>query len=163
MAARGYAMIENQKRLMYDLEHTGDLDRSLEYLPTDEELTDRMRHRESLTRPELSVLLAYAKNVSYQEILASDLPDDASLEHWLIDYFPSALRDKYGDEIRGHRLRREIIATAITNDMFNRTRASFVSDMQKERGCPPLILPCLFDYLLCVWFASNLGRDWIPR
>ena len=134
MVARGYAMIENQKRLMHDLEHTGELDRALEYLPTDEELTDRMRHKESLTRPELSVLLAYAKNVSYQEILASELPDDTSLEPWLINYFPTALRDKYSDEIKNHRLRREIIATAITNDMFNRTRASFVSDMQKRTG-----------------------------
>ena len=134
MVARGYAMIENQKRLMHDLEHTGELERALEYLPTDEELTDRMRHKESLTRPELSVLLAYAKNVSYQDILASDLPDDASLEHWLIDYFPTPLRDKYSAEIKNHRLRREIIATAITNDMFNRTRASFVSDMQHRTG-----------------------------
>ena len=73
----------------------------------------------------------------YDQILASDLPDDAQLEQDLEEYFPTALRVKYKMEITQHKLRREIIATVLTNDMINRVGGSFVAGMMEEAAAQP--------------------------
>lgn len=130
----GVQALNRQRTLMRQMENIGELDRALEYLPSDDEINERFRKREGLTRPEIAILLAYAKNIAYQNILDSDVPDDPSLHNWLVDYFPTPLRKKYEAQIKGHRLSREIVATMVTNDMFNRTRASFVNDMHNRTG-----------------------------
>jgi glutamate dehydrogenase len=132
--ARGVEALDRQLRLMRDLERSGRLDRSLEFLPDDETLAAREAHRRGLVRPEIAVLLAYAKMALYGELLASDLPDVPELAEELRDYFPAALRDRFGAQIAAHPLHREITATAVTNDLVNRAGITFVNEMQARTG-----------------------------
>ncbi|TIS93302.1 NAD-glutamate dehydrogenase domain-containing protein, partial [Mesorhizobium sp.] len=69
------------------------------------------------TRAELGVLLAYAKIVLFSDIVASDVPDDLHFDRDLMGYFPDRMAKKYAAEIHGHRLRREIIARVVANDL----------------------------------------------
>ncbi len=132
--AQGVALLDQQARLMRNLERAGRLQRALEYLPDDEEVAARQAAGRGLTRPEIAVLLAYAKIALYQEILRSDLPDDPELENDLLLYFPAPLRERFGEAIAGHRLRREIIATHVTNSTVNRVGATFVTRLEEETG-----------------------------
>ena len=135
--AKGVAALDNQIRLMRMLEKRGLLERSVEFLPDDEALTERAQQRKGLTRPELSVLIAYAKNWLYDELLKSDLPDDPYLLGEIVQYFPSDLRVKFIEEIKTHRLRREIIATRVTNSMVNRVGDTFVTEFMEKTGRQP--------------------------
>jgi len=119
------------------LEANGTLNRELEHLPDDEQLTERRNRGEGLTRPELSVLLSYSKIVTYQQLLASDLPEDAYLSRELIRYFPAALQTRFADVMQQHRLKREIIATQVTNSMINRMGVSFALRMSEDTGAEP--------------------------
>jgi glutamate dehydrogenase len=132
--ARGVAALDRQVRLIRDLERSGRLNRALEFLPDDETLAERVAQRRGLVRPELSVLLAYAKMSVYSELLASDLPDAPELADELRDYFPGAVRDRLSAQIAAHPLRREITATVVTNDLVNRAGITFVSEMQSRTG-----------------------------
>jgi len=132
--ARGGAALDRQVRLIRDLERAGRLDRALEFLPDDETLAARAAEHRGLVRPELAVLLAYAKMALDDELLASELPDAPELAGELRDYFPAALRDRLGTLVPTHPLRREITATIVTNDLVNRAGISFVSDLRARTG-----------------------------
>jgi glutamate dehydrogenase len=132
--ARGVAVLDRQVRLMRDLERSGRLDRALEFLPDDETLAARSAQRRGFVRPELAVLLAYAKMALYAELLASNLPDAAELDGELHGYFPATLRDRLAGQIASHPLRREISATVLTNDLVNRTGMTFVDEMRTRTG-----------------------------
>jgi glutamate dehydrogenase len=119
------------------LEDEGLLDRELEYLPADEELTERRITGEGLSRPELSVLLSYSKIRLYQQLLASDVPEDSYLSGELISYFPIPLQDRYSGYMSDHGLKREIIATQVTNSLVNRMGASFTLRMHEDTGAEP--------------------------
>lgn len=116
------------------LERAGLLDRELENLPSDEELTRRRGSGEGMYRPELAVLMAYSKVMLYGQILESDVPEDPWLSGDLIRYFPEPLQQKYSAYMGEHRLKREIIATQVTNSMVNRMGASFVLRMHEDTG-----------------------------
>jgi glutamate dehydrogenase len=131
------AMLDEHARFMRTLEREGDLDRAVEFLPDDETLDTRRAARCGLTRPELSVLLAYAKNVLFDELMASDVPDDEYLARGLPLYFPQPMQKKFGALIPEHRLRREIIATYAANTIVNRTGPSFIVDMSERTGAQP--------------------------
>lgn len=134
MARLGVRQLDSQQRLIRQLEREGRLDRAIEFLPDDEEIAERRARRQGLTRPELSVLLAYAKLAIYDALMESDLPDDPLLEADLLRYFPKVLTEKFAEGIKNHQLRREIIATFATNSMVNRVGATFVSDMVERTG-----------------------------
>jgi glutamate dehydrogenase len=106
--------------LLHTLEARGLFDRRLEALPSDKELEERGRTGRALTRPELAVLLSYAKIALERDLIASEVPDEPLLESWLSAYFPTELRQRFPAAIRGHSLRREIIATDLTNAIVNR-------------------------------------------
>ncbi len=116
------------------LESQGLLDRQIEFLPTDAEMSERKLRGMGLTRPELSVLLSYSKLVAYPQLLASDIPEDPYLSKELARYFPEPLQDKYAKGMEKHRLKREIIATAVTNSTINRMGATFLMRMQEDSG-----------------------------
>ena len=129
---------EQQMRFMRMLEDAGRLNRAIEFLPTDEELKRRLHGGSALTRPELSVLLAYSKMWLYDAVLASDLPDDPVLVDDLVRYFPAELRKKeWRPRMDRHRLKREIIATSAVNSMVNRIGGSFVFRMMERFGVSP--------------------------
>jgi len=132
--AEGPELLDQQARFMRGLERAGKLDRAVETLPDDEDLTERLGRREGLTRPELCVLLSYAKITLYDEILASDLPDDPFLAGDLERYFPTPLQDRHAKAIHGHTLRREIVATSVTNSVVNRTGPTFMAEMADKTG-----------------------------
>jgi len=119
------------------LESRGLLDRALEYLPSDAEFAERKARGQGLTRPELSILLSYDKIVIYQQLLESDVPEDPYLSKELVRYFPEPLRKRFAEHMERHRLRREIIATAITNSLVNRMGATFMLRMQEDTGESP--------------------------
>jgi glutamate dehydrogenase len=121
-------------RLMRWLEERGELDRSIEFLPSDAELDVRHHEGRGLTSPELCVLLAYAKLAVKKDLLASDLPDDPFLVATLASYFPTPLREGYAEELAEHPLRREIVANSVANAMINRGGITFVYRAMEETG-----------------------------
>jgi glutamate dehydrogenase len=134
MQQQGADALDAQQRLMLALEKDGLLNREIEYLPGDEEIVRRKDSRQPLTRPELAVLLAYSKLKLYPELLACNLPDDPYLVQELHEYFPEALVKTYREELESHALRREIIATSVTNSIINRMGATFFNDMAEQTG-----------------------------
>jgi glutamate dehydrogenase len=106
--------------LMRTLQARGLMDRPLEALPSDMELQERARSGRGLTRPELAVLLSYAKIALQHDLLESRIPDEPGLEPWLTGYFPPALRQRFAADVGKHSLRREIIALGLTNAVVNR-------------------------------------------
>ena len=126
---RGLAEFPDHVALMETLEERGLLDREVEFLPTDSALADRVAAGRGLTRPELAVLLAYAKNVLYAELLDSDVTDDLYLSRELYRYFPPKLVETFHAAVSGHRLRREVIATVLSNAMINRGGPGFVNEI----------------------------------
>ena len=132
--SRGTHALDNQHRLMKSLERAGRLDRAVEYLPDDETMAERTTSKHGLYRPEIAVLMSYAKLWTYDELLASDVPDDKYLFNDLLHYFPTPLREAYRDDISKHRLRREIIATRLTNAMINRMGGSFINEVREKTG-----------------------------
>ncbi|MBO9545245.1 MAG: NAD-glutamate dehydrogenase [Caulobacter sp.] len=125
--------VDAQIRYMVDLEQRGRLDRRVEGLPTNTTLLERKAAGKGLTRPELAVLLAYGKLDLFDEIVASQAPDDPWFETTLRGYFPKAL-DKYADAMQKHRLKREIIATVVGNQMVNMCGPTFPSRLKAAAG-----------------------------
>ncbi|MBC6983326.1 NAD-glutamate dehydrogenase [Caulobacter sp. 17J80-11] len=132
------------ERFMRRLEQAGKLDRKVEGLPSTAAMVELQNTRRGLTRPELAVLTAYAKIELFDEVVASAAPDDAFFETTLKDYFPTPLR-RYQDEMDQHRLRREIIATVISNEMVNMTGATFPSRVRATAGCDARELVVAFE------------------
>ena len=130
------ALLDEQILLMRRLERAGRLNRGIESLPGDEELAERAATRKGLTRPELAVLMAYAKLDLYDRLLPTDLPDDPVFVDDLVKYFPAPLRKNFRAAIERHSLRREIIATAVTNSLVNRAGSTFMSKMEEKTGMP---------------------------
>ncbi|MGH8124855.1 MAG: NAD-glutamate dehydrogenase, partial [Rhodanobacteraceae bacterium] len=126
--------IGSKAHFIRTLEARGQLDRQIESLPSDAELTERRTRHQGMTRPELAVLLSYSKIVLYQALLDSDVPEDPFLSHELVRYFPEPLHEKYAAHMQRHRLKREIIATAVTNSIVNRMGATFVLRTQEDTG-----------------------------
>ena len=122
------------RRLMQRLERAGELDRGVEFLPDDAAVEARARAGQGLTRPELAVLLAYAKLNLHDLILASAAPDDAYFSRELERYFPAPARKQFPDGVAGHRLRREIIATQLANAIINRGGPSVIAEVMDRTG-----------------------------
>jgi glutamate dehydrogenase len=137
----------------------GRLDRAVEFLPGTATMRTRGQSRQYLTRPELSVLLAYAKIDLNDEILASDLPDDPLLEPELLRYFPAALQEKFEAAIRSHRLRREIAALQVVNSLVNRCGPTFVRDVGQRTGAPAAAIARAFAVVRDAWKLRDLWSE----
>lgn len=135
LEAQGQNLLDGQLQIMRTLEAKGILNRALEYLPDDATMLEYQTLQKGLTKPEIAILLAYSKIDFYQEILKSPLLDDFIFEEDLLNYFPECMRKNYRAEILTHPLRREIIATKITNEIVNRISASFIYDMMAKLNC----------------------------
>jgi glutamate dehydrogenase len=127
-------LLDAQTRFMQYLEKAGRLNRAIEYLPSDEELAERRAQGQGLACPERAVLLAYSKIWLYDELLASPLPDDPWVATALERYFPTLLRRKFAAYMQRHPLKREIIATHVTNSMINRVGSTFVHRLGETTG-----------------------------
>ncbi|HEY0437625.1 MAG TPA: NAD-glutamate dehydrogenase domain-containing protein, partial [Phenylobacterium sp.] len=125
--------MEPHAQFMAELEGKGRLDRAVEGLPDRAEIAERMAAGRGLTRPELAVLLAYGKLELKREIVATGAPDDPWFESLLEGYFPKAMR-RWAEPMRRHRLRRDIIATVVANDVINRCGPSFPARLMPAAG-----------------------------
>jgi len=132
--ARSASSMAEYRRFINALESQGKLKRKLEFLPADEQLADRQNNRQGFTRPELSVLVSYSKADLKELLLASAVPDDAYLAQELVTAFPERICKTYADALKQHRLRREIIATQIANQMVNLMGINFVDRLLTSTG-----------------------------
>ena len=125
------ADLDAHARFIEALEKAGRLDRAVEFLPDRTELRGMAERGEGMTRPQLAVLTAYAKLALFDEIVASDAPDDPWFHCTLEGYFPKGCRP-FADAMQGHRLRREIIATVLSNEMVNLGGATFMDRVRES-------------------------------
>ncbi|MEO1136959.1 MAG: NAD-glutamate dehydrogenase, partial [Pseudomonadota bacterium] len=133
MEATAPADVDLYARFMTTLEREGRLDREIEHLPSSEALSQMRQHGQGLMRPELAVLLAYAKMWLFDEITPSETPNDPLFERELFAYFPDALH-KFNQSVVSHQLRREIIATRLSNEIVDTCGVSFVQRAAETSG-----------------------------
>jgi glutamate dehydrogenase len=152
----GLADLGFQQRLMQRLENRGRLDRALETLPSDASILERQEAGKPLTRPELAVLLAYAKIDLENDLIQSTVPDDPYLGRALFDYFPPLMREQFAAEIEDHQLRREIIATSLTNDIINSGGPTFIVRLVEETGHPPEDIAYAFAAAMAVYQLQSI-------
>jgi glutamate dehydrogenase len=132
--ALAHSMVDIHARYIAALEHAGSLNRELEFLPSDEALAERRSEGIGLTAPEFAILLSYSKITLYKGLLSSDLPEDQYLSDELERYFPTPLRYRFREQMREHRLRREITATSVVNDLVNKGGPCFAFRLGEETG-----------------------------
>ncbi|MER5879611.1 MULTISPECIES: NAD-glutamate dehydrogenase [unclassified Streptomyces] len=132
--AQSPSMLHAQQRFMRHLVREGHLDRALEFLPSERQIRERLTAGQGLTGPETAVLLAYTKITVSTDLLATSLPDDPYLQSLLHAYFPTALRDRFREQIEGHALSREIVTTVLVNDTVNTGGTSFLHRLREETG-----------------------------
>jgi glutamate dehydrogenase len=138
--AQAAPMVDVHARLIRRLEQVADLHRKIEFLPDEESLEERKVAHKGLVSPELAVVMAYCKIRLYAELLKSDLPEDPYLSRDLERYFPEPLQERYSKEMGKHRLRREIIATVVANQLVDRAGTTFAFRLSEETGAAPPIL-----------------------
>ncbi len=129
--------LEMHGRLIREMEKTGRLDRALECLPDKEEIANRKMQKRGLTRPEIAVLMAYSKTLLKEALLKSNLPEDAYFQQELERAFPLPLQQRFKAYMSKHRLKREIIATQVSNAVVNEMGINFISRLQDETGAEP--------------------------
>ncbi|WP_447555762.1 NAD-glutamate dehydrogenase [Vreelandella sp. EE22] len=122
------------RRFISELESAGQIDRELEFLPSDENLKERASNNEGMRLPELSVLISYAKSTLKGDLIKSDVPDDTYIHRHLEHLFPSVLVERYPTEMYEHRLKREIVATQVANDLVDRMGIVFVRRLIDSTG-----------------------------
>jgi glutamate dehydrogenase len=152
-------VVEEHVRLIKALERGRHLDRKLEFLPSDQDLAERSAAGHGLTRPELAVLLAYSKVMTQDALLASDVPEDPYLSDDLERYLPTKLREPFREQVRSHPLRREIIATHVTNSMVNRVGSTFVHRLGEETGAAAPDVARAYTVAREVFEARRLWKD----
>jgi glutamate dehydrogenase len=133
MQATAAADLDSHERMIETLEAHGKLDRVVEGLPSTEAFRKLREQSQGLVRPELAVIMAYAKLDFFSSLIASKAPDDPVFETLIVQYFPAELA-KYGEARKRHRLRREIIATRLANRIVNMTGASFAIQKRDAEG-----------------------------
>ncbi len=134
---QAYSMLTVHKRFIRQLERRGELDRALEFLPSDSLIDARHAAGLGLTSPEFAVLVAYSKMTLAEDLLDSGLPDEPWFRRSLRGYFPSQLLERYSDRLDDHPLRREIITTMVVNDLVNRGGITFSFRAGEETGATP--------------------------
>ncbi|MFT4231219.1 MAG: NAD-glutamate dehydrogenase [Leucobacter sp.] len=127
-------MLPSHERLMEWLEERDELDRELEFLPSASEIQTRVAEQRGLTRPEFSVLVAYAKLALKADLAVTDLSDDPWFARTLAEYFPGPIRERYEGDLSAHPLRSEIIVNSVVNSMVNRGGITFAYRAADETG-----------------------------
>ncbi len=130
--AQRSGMIGPHLRFMHWLSERAELDRELEFLPSDEVIQERLATGVALTTPELSVLVAYSKLALKRDLVETSLPDQPWLDRYVEAYFPDAVTERFGDRLGDHPLRREIIVNSLANAIVNRGGVTFVFRAQEE-------------------------------
>jgi glutamate dehydrogenase len=153
------ARLSESAYVIRSLERSGDLNRALEFLPTTEEIAERRKAGEGLTRPELAIILSYGKIWLYRALINSNVPEDPYLSTELTRYFPAPVQKRFGKRLKRHRLRREIISTAITNSLINRMGPVFPVRAQDDTGANPAAIARAYTIAREVFAARDIWED----
>ena len=156
--AEGAAALDAQQAFMQHLTALGKLNRAVEYLPDDARIAEMKLQGTALTRPELAVLTAYSKLELFDEIVASAAPDDAFFEDMLVHYFPAPLA-KFEEDMKGHRLRRDIIATVLSNEIINMAGATFPDRLRAAAECDTAAMVTAFETARQVFRLDQAWKD----
>lgn len=135
-ASQALRALELQGRYINELERTGKIDRNLEFLPDEKVLMERKLKGVGLGRPGIAVLMCYSKMLLKEQILASDVPEEAYMNQFLESSFPKPLQVRFSKQMQDHPLKREIIATKLSNIIVNEMGFTFVYRLQDETGAP---------------------------
>ncbi|MEH8019165.1 NAD-glutamate dehydrogenase [Rheinheimera muenzenbergensis] len=146
----GSEQLKEYTRFIHTLEKDGKLNRELEFLPSDDELAERMAKGQGLTRPELSILTAYGKMVLKERLVLPEIFENAYFKRQLFANFPQMLQNKYAKEMENHPLKGEIIATKLANMLVNEMGPNFAQRMQEETGAS------VGEVTLCYAIARDL-------
>lgn len=133
-ALRGADQLKELQRFIQELERNGALNRSLEFLPSDDELAERQASNQGLTRPELSVITAYGKMVLKEQLITDEITQDPYHSHELFMSFPKPLQDRFAEAMESHPLKGQIIATKLANNIVNDMGPNFVLRKQEATG-----------------------------
>jgi len=133
-AAASPYLIDAYADLMDRLEREGLLNREIEFLPSPDDMAQRSREGRGMSRPELAVLLSYAKMSLTEHLIVSDLPDDPHLVDDLLGYFPGPIVERFGELILEHPLRRELLSTIVANQVLNSQGSTFYSRLRTLTG-----------------------------
>jgi glutamate dehydrogenase len=155
---RSVERIDETARVITSLERTGLLDRELEFLPDDVEIEERKARKQGMTRPELAVILSYAKIDLYNGLTHSGEALDDFLVTHPMRYFPETLRKRYIDLIPGHRLSPQILATLIANDIVNRMGPAFMRRVQLDTGADAVTIARAYTVARQIVRAGQLNR-----
>jgi glutamate dehydrogenase len=153
------AMVSVHARLVADLEERGGLDRRLESLPTASQFRELEKAGEGLTSPELATLLAHVKLRLKDEVLASDLPGGDVFARRLPEYFPTRLRESYGDAIAAHPLRKEIITTLLVNEVVDGGGVSYAFRLTEELSASATDAVRAYAVITRVYDLNRLWAD----
>ncbi|WP_024604810.1 MULTISPECIES: NAD-glutamate dehydrogenase [unclassified Pseudoalteromonas] len=132
--SKGTSTLKEKIRFIHALEKDGKLNRAIEFIPSDEELAERAAAGKDLTRPELSVLVSYAKMVLKESLVSDEITENPYYRQLLVKSFPRPLREKFNDAMDNHPLRKEIIATKLANSIVNDMGLNFMVRMHEETG-----------------------------
>jgi glutamate dehydrogenase len=157
--AQAVPMIDVHGRLIRHLEQVANLNRTIEYLPDEEAIAERKQAHQGLVAPELAVIMAYCKIYLYSSLLDSDLPEDPYLGNDLERYFPPPLPHRYQTQMREHRLRREIIATVVANQMVDRAGTTFAFRLGEETGASAATLARAYSVAREVFGMREFWKD----
>ncbi len=160
--------LQLQGDFIRDLEREKVLSREIEFLPNEDKIDKRLHSGKGMTRPELCVLMSYAKITFTRDLMASDIPENPDMEDWILNYFPDDLREKYETEIKRHRLAREIVATSMANSLVNRMGPTFLKSKMNKTGASAaeiakayIIVRDVFD-LRSLWDALEGLDNMVP-
>lgn len=131
------ALISVHARMIRELESQGILNRALEHLPSDDEMSTRLGAGQGLTSPELAVLMAYAK-ISLAAQMPMTLADEPWFARLLPQYFPAQIQAQFGEAIEAHPLRERIVITSAVNDIINHGGITIVFRACEETGASPV-------------------------
>jgi glutamate dehydrogenase len=132
---QGTALVHPLKKLMRHLEDRGQLNPTLEGLPTEATLDARLEQGLGFVRPELAVLLAHSKIALKKDLQGTNLLEEERMLEDVALYFPSRLRERFSEDMKTHPLKKDIIATFTANSMINRMGPHFAFSMQQGVGC----------------------------
>ncbi len=130
------------RSLIKELHKNNYINRSLEYLPDDEDLVDRANNGRGLERPELAVCLAGVKLLIKDELNASNIINDPLAKNYLYEYFPEVVQKNFQAQIDQHPLARNIIITQITNSIVDTMGVTFVHRMGVNYSQPTATILC---------------------
>ncbi len=157
--SQNYKQIEEYRRHIADLESQEKLNRELEYIPSDETISDRKASGAGLTRPELSVLISYSKGDLKEQLINSNISNDSYIEGEVESAFPTQLVKEFKASVYQHKLKNEIVATQVANDVFNHMGITFLHRLQESTGASTKDIAIAYIIARDVFGLHDLWRE----